>query len=70
VLPLQFVVDSGPIRNLPWLYNSTNAILPIVIICHAIINTADRFVLREFANKNYQVVWLFTVGLYVLPRPS
>lgn len=50
---------------LPWLYNSTNAILPIVIICHAVINAADRFVLPEFANKNYQVVWSFMVGLYV-----
>ena len=37
---------------LAWLYNSTNAILPIVIICHAVINTADRFVLPELANKN------------------
>jgi CAAX protease family protein len=30
---------------LAWPYNSTNAILPIVIIRHAVINTADRFVL-------------------------
>lgn len=51
---------------LAWLYNSTNAILPIVIICHAVIDAADRFVLPEFANKNYQVVWSFMVGLYVL----
>jgi membrane protease YdiL (CAAX protease family) len=51
---------------LAWLYNSTNAILPIVIICHAVINAADRFVLPGFANKNYQVVWSFMVGLYVL----
>jgi hypothetical protein len=51
---------------LAWLYNSTNAILPIVIIYHAVINAADRFVLPGFANKNYQVVWSFMVGLYVL----
>ena len=51
---------------LAWLHNSTNAILPIVIICHVVINTADRFVLPEFANKNYQVVWSFMVGLYAL----
>jgi len=25
---------------LAWLYNTTNAILPIVIICHAVINAA------------------------------
>jgi hypothetical protein len=33
---------------LAWLYNTTNAILPIVIICDAVTNTADRFVLPEF----------------------
>jgi hypothetical protein len=33
---------------------------------HAAINTAGRFVLPEFANENYQVVWWFMVGLYVL----
>ena len=38
----------------------------IVIICHAVINAADRFVLPGFANKNYQVVWSFMAGLYVL----
>jgi hypothetical protein len=27
---------------------------------------AGRFVLPEFANENYQVVWWFMVGLYVL----
>ena len=51
---------------LAWLYNSTNAILPIVIICHAVTNTADRFVLPEFPNKNCQVVWWFMVGLYMV----
>jgi hypothetical protein len=33
---------------------------------NAVINAADRFVLPGFANKNYQVVWSFMVGLHVL----
>jgi membrane protease YdiL (CAAX protease family) len=40
----QFVIQA-------WLYNTTNAILPIMIICHAVTNTADRFVPPEFPNK-------------------
>jgi uncharacterized protein len=51
---------------LAWLYNSTNGSLPIVIICHAAINTAGRFMLPEFADGNYQIVWLIMVGLYVV----
>ena len=49
-----------------WLYNSTNGSLPIVIICHAAIDTAGRFLLPEFAGDGYQVVWWFMVGLYVV----
>jgi membrane protease YdiL (CAAX protease family) len=51
---------------LAWLYNSTNGSLPIVIICHAAVNTAGRFVLPEFSGESYQVVWWFMAGLYVL----
>jgi hypothetical protein len=51
---------------LAWLYNSTNGSLPIVIICHAAINTAGRFTLPEFSGESYQVVWWFMVGLYVV----
>ena len=51
---------------LAWLYNSTNGSLPTVIICHAAINTAGRFMLPEFAGESYQVVWWFTAGLYVV----
>jgi uncharacterized protein len=55
-LPLQFVMwILAQSVILAWLYNSTNGSLPIVIICHAAINTAGRFVLPEFANENYQV---------------
>jgi len=47
---------------LAWLYNSTNGSLPIVIICHAAIDTAGRYMLPEFSNEGYQVVWWFMVG--------
>jgi hypothetical protein len=36
---------------LAWHYNSTDGSLPIVIICHAAINTAGRFMLPEFAGE-------------------
>jgi uncharacterized protein len=49
-----------------WLYNSTGGSLPIVIICHAAIDTAGRFLLPEFVGPGYQLVWWFMVGLYVL----
>jgi uncharacterized protein len=51
---------------LAWLYNSANGSLPIVIICHAAINTAGRFMLPEFSGESCQVVWWFMVGLYVV----
>jgi uncharacterized protein len=47
-----------------WLYNSTNGSLPIVIICHAAIDTVGRYMLPEFSNGGYQVVWWFMVGIY------
>jgi hypothetical protein len=37
-----------------------------VIVCHAAIDTAGRFMLPEFAGAGYQVVWRFMVGLYAL----
>ena len=49
-----------------WLYNSTSGSLPIVIICHAAIDTAGRFLLPEFTGEGYQIVWWLMVGLYVL----
>ena len=49
-----------------WLYNSTNGSLPIVIICHAAIDTAGRFMLPEFVGDGYQLAWWFMVALYVL----
>ena len=65
--PLQFVVlIMAQSVIFTWLYNSTNGSLPIVIICHAAMNTAGRFMLPEFSNESYQVVWWFMAGLYVV----
>ncbi len=65
--PLQFFVWALALSVIfTWLYNSTNASLPIVIICHAAIDTAGRYMLPEFSNGGYQVVWWFMVGLYVV----
>ena len=65
--PLQFVV--GILAQsviLAWLYNSTNASLPIVIIFHAAINTAARYTLPGFAGADYQIAWWAQTALYVL----
>ena len=51
---------------LSWLYNSTSGSLLIVIICHGAIDTAGRYMLPEFSNQGYQVIWWFMVGLYVV----
>jgi uncharacterized protein len=65
--PLQFVLWALALSVIfTWLYNSTNGSLPIVIICHAAIDTAGRYMLPEFSHAGYQVVWWFMVGLYVL----
>jgi uncharacterized protein len=65
--PLQFFVwILAESVILAWLYNSTDGSLPIVIICHAAINTAGRFMLPEFAGDSYQVVWWFMAGLYMV----
>jgi uncharacterized protein len=65
--PLQFIVWALALSViLAWLYNSTNGSLPIVIICHGAIDTAGRYMLPEFANGGYQVVWWFMVCLYVV----
>jgi uncharacterized protein len=65
--PLQFVLLALALSVIfTWLYNSTNGSLPIVIICHAAIDTAGRYMLPEFFNGGYQVVWWFMVGLYVV----
>jgi uncharacterized protein len=65
--PLQFFVWVLALSVIfTWLYNSTNGSLPIVIICHAAIDTVGRYMLPEFSNGGYQVVWWFMVGIYVV----
>lgn len=65
--PLQFILWALALSVIfAWLYNSTNGSLPIVIICHGAIDTAGRYMLPEFSNEGYQVVWWFMVGLYVV----
>ena len=64
---LQFVVWVLALSViLAWLYNSTNGSLLIVIICHAAIDTAGRYMLPEFSNQGHQVVWWIMVGLYAV----
>ena len=65
--PAQFVV--GILAQsvvLAWLYHSTNASLPIVILFHATLNTAGRFVLPAFVDSYYQLAWWIMTGIYVL----
>ena len=65
--PLQFVVWTLALSVIfTRLYNSTNGSLPIVIICHAAIDTAGRYMLPEFSNGGYQVVWWFMAGVYAV----
>ena len=65
--PLQFFVwILAQSVILAWLYNSTDGSLPMVIIGHAAINTAGRFMLPEFTGETYQAVWWFMAGLYVV----
>jgi hypothetical protein len=37
-----------------------------VIICHAAVNTAGRFMVPQFSGDSYQVVWWFMAGLYLV----
>ncbi|MBD0322784.1 MAG: CPBP family intramembrane metalloprotease, partial [Aldersonia sp.] len=49
-----------------WVYNSTRGALPIVIVFHAAINTAGRYLLPEFTGVHYARVWWATAGIYLL----
>jgi len=40
-----------------WLYNSTRASMPLVIISHATIETVARFILPQFTGGDYQLIW-------------
>lgn len=49
---------------LSWLYNSTRASLPLVIISHASIDTVARFVLPQFTGNDYQLIWWCLAALW------
>jgi len=51
---------------LSWLYNGSAAGLPLVIISHATVDTAARFVLPPFAAGSAQLVWWSLAGLWVV----
>jgi membrane protease YdiL (CAAX protease family) len=65
--PVQFVLWTLALSVIfSWLYNSTKGSLPIVIIFHAAIDTAGRFLMPEFFGEGYQTLWWIMVALYVL----
>jgi uncharacterized protein len=49
---------------LSWLYISTAGALPIVIISHATIDTVVRFILPNFTQGSYQLIWWCQAGLW------
>lgn len=52
--------------TLTWLYNSTQAALPIVMISHAATNTAALLVLPHFVAVDYQLTWWLYAGLWAV----
>ena len=51
---------------LAWLYNSTQASLPIVIIFHAAFNTFTKFFMAELDGSASEVAWWTLTGLNAL----
>ena len=49
---------------LSWLYNSTRASLPLVIISRAAVDTVARFVLPQFTGTDYQLIWWCQAALW------
>jgi membrane protease YdiL (CAAX protease family) len=49
-----------------WLYNSTTAGLVVVILGHAAVDTAARFMLPQFTGSSYQLVWWIQTVLWVV----
>ena len=49
-----------------WLYNSTEGSLPLVILFHAAINTAAKFLMPEFEGRYETTAWWSYAALYVL----
>lgn len=51
---------------LAWLYNSTGGSLPIVITCHAAINTTIGAVLRDLPDEHRATGWWILTAVYVV----
>jgi hypothetical protein len=51
---------------LAWLYNSTRASLPIVILFHAAFNSSTKFFLSELRGTHQIVAWWTLAGLVAL----
>lgn len=49
-----------------WLYNSTRAALPIVILFHAAFNSSTKFFISELGGSYYVVAWWTLAGLVAL----
>lgn len=49
-----------------WLYNSTEGSLPLVILFHAAINTAAKFLMPEFEGRYETTAWWSYAAMYVL----
>lgn len=49
---------------LSWLYNSTSASVPLLILGHAAIDTVARFVLPQFTGSDYQLIWWCQAALW------
>lgn len=49
-----------------WLYNSTRASLPIVILIHAAFNSFTKFFISELRGSHYEVAWWTLAGLVAL----
>ena len=49
-----------------WLYNSTGASLPIVILLHAAFNSFTKFFISELRGSHYVVAWWTHAGLVAL----
>ncbi len=51
---------------LAWLYNSTKASMPIVILAHAAVNSFTKFFISELQGSQYLLAWWTLAGLVAM----